>query len=87
MSPRPLPRAALVVLALVGLGACNDLEVCGSRRVPVSQPDGGAYRCVAAEDCPRTSRESVCVTDVSTERACVTCADTVCQVIIPEPCE
>lgn len=44
------------------------------------------YRCIAPEDCPRSSRVSVCVTDVSAEEECIRCENTVCVRAIPEAC-
>ena len=83
---RLLGRLGLTAIAAAGLLGCNDLEVCGSRREQVSSADGRGYRCTTAEDCPRSSGVSVCVTDVSSEQKCVTCSDTVCTEVIPEPC-
>jgi hypothetical protein len=86
-------QAALRATLLLGLGAsagllgCNDLEVCGSHAEEVRQADGTAYRCIQAEDCPRASRVFVCTTDVSSERECVKCADSVCVRVVPEACE
>jgi hypothetical protein len=81
-------RATLLGLgASAGLLGCNDLEVCGSHAEEVRQPDGSAYRCIQAEDCPRASRVFVCTTDVSSERECVKCADSVCVRVVPEACE
>jgi hypothetical protein len=86
-------QAALRATLLWGLGAsagllgCNDLEVCGSHAEEVRQVDGGAYRCIQAEDCPRASRVFVCTTDVSSERECVKCEDSVCLRVVPEACE
>ncbi|NOK32866.1 hypothetical protein D7W79_09420 [Corallococcus exercitus] len=78
--------AAMAVVA-AGLLGCNDLENCGSTSVDITRTDGGLYRCVTSEDCPRTSRVSVCVTDVSSERECVRCDETRCVRLIPESCQ
>ncbi|RKH46441.1 hypothetical protein D7X55_10625 [Corallococcus sp. AB049A] len=78
--------AAMAVAAAALLG-CNDLENCGSTPVEITRTDGGLYRCVTSEDCPRTSRVSVCVTDVSSERECVRCDETRCVRLIPESCQ
>ncbi|MDC0711440.1 hypothetical protein POL68_23415 [Stigmatella sp. ncwal1] len=83
---RFLGRVGLAAISAAGLLGCNDLEVCGSRRETLPATDGNAYRCTTAEDCPRSSGVFVCVTDVSSEQECVTCADTVCTRIIPESC-
>jgi hypothetical protein len=63
------------VLALVLLG-CTGSDICTSHKVPVLSPDGGAFRCVVSEDCPRPSNVSVCLTNNTPEKPCVTCADT-----------
>jgi hypothetical protein len=84
----PLLRLPLLLAAAAaGLLGCNDLEVCGSHAEEVRQADGAAYRCIQAEDCPRASRVFVCTTDVSPERECVKCADSICVRVIPEACE
>ncbi len=44
------------------------------------------YRCIAPEDCPLSSRVSVCVTDVSAEEECIRCENTVCVRVVPEAC-
>lgn len=75
---------AAVAVALMG---CNDLEVCGSTSQDIVRQDGSAYRCVTSEDCPRTSRVNVCVTDVSPVAECVRCDDSRCVHVIPESCE
>ncbi|WP_369414447.1 hypothetical protein [Corallococcus soli] len=77
---------ALAVVSAMLLG-CNNLESCGSTSVDITRTDGSLYRCVTSEDCPRTSRVSVCVTDVSSERECVRCDETRCVRLIPESCE
>ncbi|WP_224240114.1 hypothetical protein [Hyalangium gracile] len=75
-----------LVLSGTGLLGCNDIEVCGSRQEEVLATDGGVYRCTTAEDCPRSSRVSVCVTDVSPQQECVKCQATECNKVIPEAC-
>ena len=60
--------------------------VCGSRQEILLGADAGFYRCTTAEDCPRSSRVSVCVTDVSPQQECVKCEDTICTKVIPEAC-
>lgn len=79
-------RGALLVVATAGLLACNDIEVCGSKQEDLLTPDGGQYRCATAEDCPRSSRVFVCVTDVSPQQECVKCEETVCVRVIPVSC-
>ncbi|HYH98626.1 hypothetical protein [Hyalangium sp.] len=83
---RLLWRGALAVAAAAGLLGCNDIEVCGSRQETLLAADGGFYRCTTAEDCPRSSRVSVCVTDVSPQQECVKCQETLCTKVIPEAC-
>ncbi|RKH70544.1 hypothetical protein D7W81_09270 [Corallococcus aberystwythensis] len=78
---------ATMAVVAAGLLGCNDLENCGSTAVDITRTDGGLYRCVTSEDCPRTSRVSVCVTDVSSERECVRCEETHCVRLIPEACQ
>ncbi|WP_371877535.1 hypothetical protein [Pyxidicoccus parkwayensis] len=70
----------------VGLLGCNDLEVCGSTTADITRDNGEVFRCVTSEDCPRTSRVSVCVTDVSPVAECVRCEDSRCVAVIPEAC-
>jgi hypothetical protein len=77
---------ALAVPLAAGLLGCNDIEVCGSRQETLLNPDAGSYRCTTAEDCPRSSRVSVCVTDVSPQQECVKCQETLCTKVIPEAC-
>ncbi|MBZ4420799.1 hypothetical protein K8638_30480 [Myxococcus sp. RHST-1-4] len=76
----------VVAAMAAGLLGCNDLEVCGSTSQDITRTDGGVYRCVTSEDCPRTSRVNVCVTDVSPVAECVQCEDTKCVTVIPESC-
>ncbi|XXF78556.1 hypothetical protein P2318_02005 [Myxococcaceae bacterium GXIMD 01537] len=75
-----------VAAVVAGLLGCNDIEVCGSRQEDLLTSGGGAYRCATAEDCPRSSRVSVCVTDVSPQQECVRCEETVCVRVIPVSC-
>jgi hypothetical protein len=85
----PVRRAAYGALAtvLASLLGCNDLEVCGSTAKDISRDDGSVYRCVTSEDCPRTSRVNVCVTDVSPVAECVQCEDSKCILVTPEACD
>ncbi len=82
---RPLWRVGLAAVT-AGLLACNDIEVCGSRQEELLNADGSPYRCTTPEDCPRSSRVSVCVTDVSPQQECVKCQETFCTRVIPEAC-
>jgi hypothetical protein len=79
-------HGVLAVAMAAGLLGCNDIEVCGSRQEVFLAADGGNYRCTTAEDCPRSSRVSVCVTDVSPQQMCVKCEETICHTVIPEAC-
>jgi hypothetical protein len=79
-------HGVLAVAMAAGLLGCNDIEVCGSRQEILLAADAGNYRCTTAEDCPRSSRVSVCVTDVSPQQECVKCEQTVCHKVIPEAC-
>lgn len=83
---RLLWQGALAAVVATALSGCNDIEVCGSRQETPKAADGGSYRCSTAEDCPRSSRVSVCVTDVSPQQECVKCEETVCTKVIPEAC-
>jgi hypothetical protein len=47
---------------------------------------GEVYRCTASEDCPRSSRASLCVTDTGTQDECIRCLDTRCVRVTPEAC-
>ena len=78
----PSTIAALAV-ALTG---CNNLEVCGASYEDLKRSDQSLYRCTLAEECPRSSREFVCVTDVTSEAACIKCVETRCVRVTPEPC-
>ncbi len=83
---RILWRGVLAVSVTAAALGCNDIEVCGSKQEPMLSADKREYRCTTAEDCPRSSRESVCVTDVSPEQSCVKCQETVCTRVEPEKC-
>lgn len=74
-------------LLVLALSACQPLSnVCGEHTEAVASADGGQYRCVRAEDCPRTSNVFVCTESGLVENECVSCEDTVCVRHIPEPC-
>jgi len=79
---------ALILAAAAGLVGCNSLplEECASQQVPVMDAQGGVYRCTAAEDCPRSSRVSLCVTDTGSSEECIRCLDTRCVRTTPEAC-
>lgn len=69
---------ALVAALGLGLCACNGTDVCKTERVDVTQADGGSFRCVIPEDCPRPSNVSICLTNTTPEKSCVSCIDTRC---------
>jgi hypothetical protein len=70
---------------MAGLTGCDTREECVLEPVPMPHPNGGVYRCTAAEDCPRPSRVSLCVADTGTQQECVRCLDTECVLISPLP--
>ena len=78
---------ALVIAVTAGLAGCNPPppEECVSKQVPVTNAQGDVYRCTASEDCPRSSRVSLCVTDTGSQDECVRCLDTRCVRILPPP--
>ncbi|HMK74116.1 MAG TPA: hypothetical protein VK454_12300 [Myxococcaceae bacterium] len=65
----------LIALTLAGAGC-----PCSSTQGPVLGLDGGAVPCVAAEDCPRTGTDNVCVTNSPPDYTgtCVTCQSSQC---------
>jgi hypothetical protein len=70
---------------VAGLTGCETREECVPKPVPVTNASGGVYRCTAGEDCPRSSRVSLCVADTDTQLECVRCLDTECVLITPLP--
>lgn len=80
-------RAAFLVAGWLLAGCQPASNICGEHTQPISEPDGGEYRCVAAEDCPRPSNVFVCVTRGAPEDECVSCTDTRCIHHVPEPCQ
>lgn len=80
---------ALVLAAIAGLFGCNapSITECASKQVPVTNAQGDVYRCTAVEDCPRSSRVSLCVTDTGSDEDCIRCLDTRCVRITPESCQ
>jgi hypothetical protein len=77
---------ALVLLALVaGLTGCGTREECTPQPVPVKNTDGNVYRCIAAEECPRSARVSLCVSDSGLQGECIRCLDTECVLLSPPP--
>ncbi len=74
---------------MTGLAGCGvpPPEECFSEPEPVTSTDGNVYRCTAAEDCPRSSRVSLCVDDTGARDVpCIRCLDTRCVTIAPESC-
>ena len=74
---------------MTGLAGCGvrSPEECASKKEPMTSPEGTVYRCTAAEDCPRSSRVSLCVDDIgSQDSACIRCVATECVTITPETC-
>ncbi|MDY7226172.1 hypothetical protein [Hyalangium rubrum] len=84
---RLLWRGVLIASAAAGLLGCNDIEVCGSTQTRATSDAGVDYRCTTAEDCPRRSGVSVCVTDVSPQFDCVKCEETYCVDVEPKECK
>ncbi len=77
----------LVCAALCGLAACQpSSNICGEQTQELTRPDGGEWRCVSAEDCPRTEDTVVCVSPGGYEEPCVSCTDTRCVKHLPESC-
>ncbi|MCI0569906.1 MAG: hypothetical protein L0Y66_04075 [Myxococcaceae bacterium] len=66
------------------LASCN-LEGTCPPGVPLTDSDGGAFRCTRSEDCPRNAQQLVCTTDPPLDQGCVRCEDTRC--VTAEPCE
>ncbi|WP_257462128.1 hypothetical protein [Archangium lipolyticum] len=80
---------ALVLAAAAGLFGCDtpSSEGCASKQVvPVTDVQGDVLRCTASEDCPRSSRVSLCVTDTDSFEECIRCENTQCVRITPEAC-
>jgi hypothetical protein len=67
----------LFALGLLSGAACSP---CTSQSSALIQPDGGAFRCVTAEDCPRTGNDLVCAISSPADytSTCVTCQSTQC---------
>ena len=81
-----LPRVCLWVALLGGSLGCSDPAPCGMREEPVTGFDGGVFRCIKAEDCPRPSNVFVCATDAVETKDCVRCAQTQCVRKVPVTC-
>lgn len=72
-------------MLLLGAG-CNPSNLCAHHTAALSNPDGGATRCVRSEDCPRPGATHVCVTSYPPESDCVQCVETRCQSITVQVC-
>lgn len=77
---------ALILATVTGLAGCgpSDSEACQPVRVRDDQ--GNEYRCVASEDCPRSSTTTLCVRDIPGPLECIRCLDTWCVRVPPETC-
>ena len=62
-------------------------NVCKQTQVPLTQPDGGAFRCTVADDCPRQANVFVCIHDGLPDKECVSCDNTNCVDHQPVPCQ
>jgi hypothetical protein len=62
---------------VISFSACQLGPVC-TQHHPVSQSDGGSFRCVRSEDCPLPSNTEVCTSTSDYETTCVACQDTSC---------
>ncbi len=82
---RPRIGARVLFAFVAGLTGCDTPEECVPKPVPVPSPQGGVYRCTSSEDCPRSSRVSLCVADTGNMQECVRCLDTACVLISPLP--
>ncbi|QRK14265.1 hypothetical protein JQX13_18270 [Archangium violaceum] len=78
---------ALVLAVVAGLAGCGTSpppEECGQKQLTDGQ--GSVYRCIASEDCPRSSGVTLCVSDTDVLDACIRCLDTECVRVFPEAC-
>jgi hypothetical protein len=73
--------------AVLALGGCSAGNVCGEKQSDMMASDGGVFRCLRAEDCPRSSNVFVCVNDGLPDKECVSCEDTRCVQHVPEKCQ
>ncbi len=78
----------LVLSVAAGLAGCNNPppEECASKYPRVTDPQGGVFRCIASEDCPRSSRVPLCASDIGNPDECIRCLDTECVRVDPEAC-
>ena len=77
----------VAAVALAGSLACNNTHVCGQDGGTMLRPDGGEYRCILSEDCPRPSSSLLCTNDTDPLRECVRCESTRCIHVIPQVCQ
>jgi hypothetical protein len=78
--------AALLLVTVTGLVGCGRAPSEECRPQPVLNAEGQSYRCVVAEDCPRSSNVTLCVRDVPGPLECIRCLDTACVRVPPETC-
>lgn len=73
---------------MTGLAGCNapSAEACAPQTQRMTDAQGNVYRCAASEDCPRSSRASLCVSDTGNQEECIRCFNTECVLITPEAC-
>ncbi|WNG52205.1 hypothetical protein F0U60_03725 [Archangium minus] len=73
---------------MAGLAGCNSTppEGCAQEPQKLLDSDGDVYRCIASEDCPRTSRLTLCVSDADVLDPCIRCLETECVRVFPEVC-
>lgn len=86
----------VAAVALLGLPACSDNNLCGARREPLLAPDGGGYPCTLTQDCPRPGGALTCPDDNPPTQECVRCEESPgtdggvavpsCIRVIPEVC-
>ena len=83
-------KLELILLATTALTpwltACNLMAPLCSTAAAVLREDGGQYRCIQAEDCPRLANVPVCADTLVREKECVACAETRCVRILPKAC-
>ncbi|WNG41781.1 hypothetical protein F0U61_03645 [Archangium violaceum] len=73
---------------MAGLAGCNSTppEGCAPEPQELLDSEGHVYRCIASEDCPRTSRLTLCVSDTDVLDECIRCLETKCVRVFPEVC-
>lgn len=76
-----LCASAGVLLSL----SCQNADSCVYVR-DLTYADGSPLPCAHAEDCPRTSVQSICVDDGVPQRACVRCDEFRCVEVLSRVC-